>query len=102
MSATNLSDETQQRNVKDFLLLYNKLTEQCFQNCVSIFFENKIEHFEASCLESCTDRYVAFNQRLMKVFMEHQKSRQEQTGGALSPITAGISPNQSQNEPTES
>ncbi|XP_041358575.1 mitochondrial import inner membrane translocase subunit Tim9-like [Gigantopelta aegis] len=73
----NLADETHQRNLKDFLLLYNKLTEQCFNHCVGNFNNKKISGKEYECIDVCTDRYVGFNQRIMHNFVEYQGLRQE-------------------------
>ncbi|XP_064608188.1 mitochondrial import inner membrane translocase subunit Tim9-like [Liolophura sinensis] len=71
------ADDVHARNLKDFLQLYNVLTEQCFMNCISNFNQRKISADEMRCINLCTDRYVSFNQRLMRVFMEQQTSRQE-------------------------
>ncbi|XP_067663359.1 mitochondrial import inner membrane translocase subunit Tim9-like [Haliotis asinina] len=73
----NLADEGQQRNLKDFLLLYNKLTEQCFERCVYNLNNVGMSKAENDCVGVCTDRYVTYNQKLMMKFMEHQNLRQQ-------------------------
>ncbi|KAL3880701.1 hypothetical protein ACJMK2_032921 [Sinanodonta woodiana] len=73
----NLADEQSYRNMKDFLLLYNKLTEHCFNNCVANLFQRDLSKDEVECVSVCANRYVNYNQRLMFNFVEMQNLKTE-------------------------
>ncbi|KAK7097028.1 mitochondrial import inner membrane translocase subunit Tim10 B-like [Littorina saxatilis] len=67
----------QQRTMKDFLELYNKLVHHCFEKCVSNFNHAQTSPEELSCVTACTDKCITFNQRHMKVFVDHQNAKQK-------------------------
>ncbi|KAK3591778.1 hypothetical protein CHS0354_019550 [Potamilus streckersoni] len=73
----NLRDEQSYRNMKDFLLLYNKLTEHCFNHCVANLFQRDLSKDEVDCVSVCANRYVNYNQRLMFNFVEMQTLKNE-------------------------
>ncbi|GFN80724.1 mitochondrial import inner membrane translocase subunit tim9 [Plakobranchus ocellatus] len=73
--SNTLSNETNQRSLKDFLTLYNVITENCFDKCISKFNERAASQDEATCVDVCTDSYVQYNQRFMFNFMDHQERR---------------------------
>ncbi|XP_045204087.2 mitochondrial import inner membrane translocase subunit Tim10 B-like [Mercenaria mercenaria] len=79
MNNLTSAEEQNARNMKDFLELYNKLTEMCFQRCISNFNNRGLSSDEDTCVGRCVDRYVKFNQRLMLTFMEFQNAKQEAT-----------------------
>ena len=85
--AVNLEDPSNSRNLRDFLYLYNVLTEQCFERCVKRFHDKSLTKGETECANQCTDRYVAFNQKLMFTFVQHQnkknKALEEATQAAI-------------------
>ncbi|XP_060568753.1 mitochondrial import inner membrane translocase subunit Tim9-like [Ruditapes philippinarum] len=94
MSGLIGADEQNVRNMKDFLELYNKLTEMCFQRCITNFNNRGLSTDENSCVGGCVDRYVKFNQRLMLTFMEFQNAKQEATVKELEKAAAeGRTPN---------
>lgn len=73
-----LTNETQQRGLKDFLTVYNMITEYCFDKCVSKFNERAASQNEASCVDTCAVKYVNYNQRFMFNFADHQGRRQRE------------------------
>ncbi|CAL1536505.1 unnamed protein product [Lymnaea stagnalis] len=73
--ANTLANEAHQRSLKDFLTLYNTITEYCFSKCISNFNERSPSVNETSCVETCTDNYVQYNQRFMFNFVDHQERR---------------------------
>ncbi|CAG5120640.1 unnamed protein product [Candidula unifasciata] len=73
--SNTLANETHQRSLKDFLTLYNVITEYCFSKCVSNFNERRASTNETSCVDICTDNYVQYNQRFMFNFVDHQERR---------------------------
>uniref|UniRef100_A0A0B7BVW7 Tim10-like domain-containing protein n=1 Tax=Arion vulgaris TaxID=1028688 RepID=A0A0B7BVW7_9EUPU len=76
MSAT-LANEGHQRSLKDFLTLYNTITENCFNKCVSNFNDRSASSNESVCVDICTDNYVQYNQRFMFNFVDHQERRKK-------------------------
>ncbi|KAL8616799.1 hypothetical protein ACOMHN_017836 [Nucella lapillus] len=67
----------QQRTMKEFLELYNKIVDQCFGRCVSNFNQAKASGDELHCIDTCVDKSINFNQRHMMVFVEHQNNKQK-------------------------
>nr|CAD7265516.1 unnamed protein product [Timema shepardi] len=57
---------------KDFLQVYNIMSEVCFSRCVSTLSNRDISADEAQCVSLCTDKYVNMNNKLMQVYMEVQ------------------------------
>lgn len=57
------------RNLKDFLGLYNKVTELCFSSCVDNFFARDLTQDEIRCAENCVGKFTNTNQRLLQVYM---------------------------------
>eukprot|EP00795_Rhopilema_esculentum_P000329 gene329-9988_t len=81
------------QNYKEFILLYNKIAEKCFQDCVTSFNETTLTENELTqdhswltidylnstlrcgfrqieCTNKCSGKMVNVNHRLMAVFME--------------------------------
>ncbi|XP_058462695.1 mitochondrial import inner membrane translocase subunit Tim10B [Malaya genurostris] len=65
------------RNLKDFLGLYNKVTELCFNSCVDNFFDRDLTKEEIHCTESCVGKFTNVNQRLMQVYVGVQSQINE-------------------------
>ncbi|NWT05189.1 T10B translocase, partial [Mionectes macconnelli] len=51
--------------LRDFLLVYNRMTELCFRHCVCSLNYRLLTGREESCLDSCAARLVRANHRLM-------------------------------------
>lgn len=64
---------SQLRNFKDFLLLYNRITEHCFSHCTDNLFNRSISDTESSCVDKCVEKYARVNQRILGVYMEVQQ-----------------------------
>uniref|UniRef100_A0A1L8E0V5 Mitochondrial import inner membrane translocase subunit n=1 Tax=Nyssomyia neivai TaxID=330878 RepID=A0A1L8E0V5_9DIPT len=64
---------TQIRNFKDFLLLYNKLTEHCFTKCVDNFYSRNTSAFESQCVDHCFGKFTNVNQKVLGVYVEVQQ-----------------------------
>ncbi|XP_012527983.1 mitochondrial import inner membrane translocase subunit Tim10 B [Monomorium pharaonis] len=65
-------DALQQRNLKDFLLLYNQISETCFKKCANTFLSREITSNEDLCVSHCAEKYIHANHKIMEVFMEVQ------------------------------
>lgn len=57
------------RNLKDFLTLYNQVTELCFKSCVDNFFGRDLSNDELRCTDNCVAKFSNVNQRLMQVYV---------------------------------
>lgn len=83
----SLAREDHQRGLKDFLTLYNTITEFCFNKCVSNFNERITSDVENHCVEACSGNYVQFNQRFMFNFVDHQERRKRESEAAVVEVT---------------
>ncbi|NXK92470.1 T10B translocase, partial [Formicarius rufipectus] len=55
--------------LRDFLLVYNRMTELCFRHCVYSLNYRLLTGSEESCLDSCAARLVRANHRLMSAYV---------------------------------
>ncbi|XP_036600588.1 mitochondrial import inner membrane translocase subunit Tim10 B [Trichosurus vulpecula] len=62
--------QLQLRNLKDFLLVYNRMTELCFQRCVPSLHHRALDAEEEACLDSCAGKLVHSNHRLMAAYVQ--------------------------------
>ncbi|XP_039496909.1 mitochondrial import inner membrane translocase subunit Tim10B [Drosophila santomea] len=60
------------RNLKDFLTLYNKVTELCFSRCVDSLSQRDLGGQEDVCVDRCVTKFARFNQNMMKVYVDVQ------------------------------
>jgi len=60
------------RNFRDFLQLYNKMTEMCFQRCVDNTNSRKLDSEEGKCVEDCSQKFISYNNKLMQNFVKTQ------------------------------
>nr|CAB3266959.1 ZF(Tim10/DDP)-1 zinc finger protein 1 [Phallusia mammillata] len=71
VTGANVDPGSQLRNVKDFLMIYNSLTEHCFMKCVTNLNYRSMTSIEQTCIMNCADVFTKGNQRFMRIFMEH-------------------------------
>ncbi|XP_047479985.1 mitochondrial import inner membrane translocase subunit Tim10B-like [Penaeus chinensis] len=64
--------ESNVRQFKDFLYLYNSISEKCFNLCVTAFNKRDLEYEEASCVDRCVGKQVNVNHKVMSVYAEIQ------------------------------
>ncbi|XP_062983388.1 mitochondrial import inner membrane translocase subunit Tim10 B [Elgaria multicarinata webbii] len=62
--------QQQLRSLRDFLLVYNRMTELCFQRCVSNLNYRTLARDEELCLDSCAGKLVRSNHRLMSAYVQ--------------------------------
>ncbi|XP_013924104.1 PREDICTED: mitochondrial import inner membrane translocase subunit Tim10 B [Thamnophis sirtalis] len=63
--------ESQQlRSLRDFLLVYNRMTELCFQRCVADLNYRALTRQEEACLDGCAGKLVRSNHRLMAAYVQ--------------------------------
>ncbi|XP_074952923.1 mitochondrial import inner membrane translocase subunit Tim10 B [Phalacrocorax aristotelis] len=61
--------QQQLRSLRDFLLVYNRMTELCFRHCVSNLNYRLLTGREERCLDSCAGKLVHSNHRLMSAYV---------------------------------
>lgn len=65
-----MDPDQQLRNLKDFLLVYNRMTEICFQRCGSNFNYRNLTMDEERCLDNCAGKLIRSNHRLMNTYVQ--------------------------------
>ncbi|XP_074528241.1 mitochondrial import inner membrane translocase subunit Tim10 B [Halichoeres trimaculatus] len=65
-----MDPDQQLRNLKDFLLVYNRMTEICFQRCTSNFNYRNLTMDEGRCVDSCAGKLIRSNHRLMSTYVQ--------------------------------
>ncbi|XP_012705469.2 mitochondrial import inner membrane translocase subunit Tim10 B [Fundulus heteroclitus] len=65
-----MDPDQQLRNLRDFLLVYNRMTEICFQRCTSNFNYRNLTMDEERCLDSCAGKLIRTNHRLMGTYVQ--------------------------------
>ncbi|PSN38950.1 hypothetical protein C0J52_08938 [Blattella germanica] len=66
------ADTASLRNFKDFLLLFNVISESCFRRCVYTLTGRGLTDEEARCVSECANKHVKVNNKLMEIYMEVQ------------------------------
>ncbi|MBZ3879857.1 Mitochondrial import inner membrane translocase subunit Tim10 B [Sciurus carolinensis] len=56
--------------LRDFLLVYNRMTELCFQRCVPSLHHRALDAEEEACLHSCAGKLIHSNHRLMAAYVQ--------------------------------
>lgn len=62
----------QLKQFKDFIMNYNKLSEQCFSDCIFDFTTRSLTSKEDACSTNCVEKFMKMNQRISQRFQEYQ------------------------------
>ncbi|XP_036451708.1 mitochondrial import inner membrane translocase subunit Tim10 B [Colossoma macropomum] len=65
-----MDPDGQLRNLRDFLLVYNRMTEICFQRCTTNFNYRNLTMDEEHCVDSCAGKLIRSNHRLMGTYVK--------------------------------
>lgn len=65
-----MEPDQQLRNLRDFLLVYNRMTEICFQRCTSNFNYRNLTMDEDRCVDNCAGKLIRSNHRLMGSYVQ--------------------------------
>ncbi|XP_030648467.1 mitochondrial import inner membrane translocase subunit Tim10 B [Chanos chanos] len=65
-----MEQDQQLRNLRDFLLVYNRMTEICFQRCTSNFNYRNLTMDEERCVDNCAGKLIRTNHRLMGTYVQ--------------------------------
>lgn len=58
------------KQFKDFIMNYNRLSQQCFDDCIFDFTTRNVSSKEETCANNCFDKYLKMNQRISQRFQE--------------------------------
>ncbi|XP_064113094.1 mitochondrial import inner membrane translocase subunit Tim10 B-like [Macrobrachium nipponense] len=64
--------ESQFRQFKDFLYLYNQISEKCFDLCITRLHQRDLTETETACVDTCVGKQVSVNHKIMAVYSEVQ------------------------------
>ncbi|XP_061595212.1 mitochondrial import inner membrane translocase subunit Tim10 B [Cololabis saira] len=65
-----MEPDQQLRNLRDFLLVYNRMTEICFQRCSSNFNYRNLTMDEERCVDQCAGKLIRSNHHLMGTYVQ--------------------------------
>ena len=89
MAASPFNAETVAlQNYREFIQLFNKVSNDCFNSCVVDMTMAKLNPDEEKCVENCSQKMINVNHRLMSVFMEIGPPVDKQLG--LSGVGGGM------------
>ena len=60
------------RNFKDFLSIYNQMSEMCFNRCVINLNHRQLTEEEQVCSDVCAEKQMKYNNRIMGVYVVEQ------------------------------
>ncbi|KAJ8955473.1 hypothetical protein NQ318_003573 [Aromia moschata] len=60
------------QSFRDFLQLYNKMTEICFSRCIYNINSRNLDQNEVNCVDDCSPKFIKFNNKLMQNFVKAQ------------------------------
>ena len=70
-------EESGLRNFRDFLTVYNQMSEMCFQRCVVSMNSRELTGEEQACADVCAEKQMKFNNRIMGVYLAEQPKATE-------------------------
>ena len=60
------------RNFRDFLSIYNQMSEMCFNRCVINLNHRQLTEEEQVCSDVCAEKQMKYNNRIMGVYVVEQ------------------------------
>ena len=70
VNSTIMDSSEKIKNYKNFLTNYNKLSESCFNDCISDFTTEKIWKGEKNCTLKCAEKNFKGSHEILTKFME--------------------------------
>ncbi|CAF0769406.1 unnamed protein product [Didymodactylos carnosus] len=58
--------------LREYCREYNRISEQCFNDCINDFTGRAVSAGEESCIRTCLDKFIKVNQRIAQRFQEQQ------------------------------
>ncbi|CAK6983584.1 mitochondrial import inner membrane translocase subunit Tim9 [Scomber scombrus] len=88
--AVQVTESDQIKQFKEFLGTYNKVTENCFMDCVKDFTNREVKPEESSCSESCLQKYLKMTQRISMRFQEYHIQQNEALAAKAESIMGNV------------
>ncbi|KAK4942142.1 protein transporter tim9 [Elasticomyces elasticus] len=76
-----LNTRIERKQVKEFMTMYSKLVQRCFDHCVNDFTTKSLISREENCVLRCVDKYMRSNERIGERFQEQNAAMMQ--SGAL-------------------
>ncbi|KAJ5483995.1 Mitochondrial import inner membrane translocase subunit tim9 [Penicillium diatomitis] len=73
----------ERRQMKEFMTMYSKMVQRCFDDCVTDFTTKSLTNREETCLMRCIDKNLKSSQRLNERFQEQNAAMMQ--SGQLGP-----------------
>ncbi|KAI9748677.1 MAG: protein transporter tim9 [Lichina confinis] len=74
-----LQGRVEKRQMKEFMTMYGKLVQRCFDDCVQDFTSKSLQTREEGCVLRCVDKYLKGTERLGQRWQE-QNAAMMQSG----------------------
>lgn len=76
-----LQERMEKKQMKEFMGMYSRLVQNCFDSCVNDFTSRTLGSKEESCVMRCVDKHMKANERLGQRFQEQNAAMMAQAGG---------------------
>ncbi|KAL7642516.1 UNVERIFIED_CONTAM: hypothetical protein RMT77_007077 [Armadillidium vulgare] len=60
------------QQMREFILLYNRITETCSNLCTTNMHKRELGPEELNCVRRCTEKHINVNHKVMAVYAELQ------------------------------
>ncbi|MCJ1365525.1 protein transporter tim9 [Acarospora aff. strigata] len=74
-----LQTRMEKKQMKEFMTMYSRLVQRCFDDCVNDFTTKSLHTKEEGCVMRCVDKYLKGSERLGQRFQE-QNAAMMQSG----------------------
>jgi len=74
-----LQSRMEKKQMKEFMTMYSKLVQKCFDDCVNDFTTKTLHQREEGCVMRCVDKHLKGSERLGQRFQE-QNAAMMQSG----------------------
>uniref|UniRef100_A0A669QB64 Mitochondrial import inner membrane translocase subunit n=1 Tax=Phasianus colchicus TaxID=9054 RepID=A0A669QB64_PHACC len=88
--------EEKEEELRDFLLVYNRMTELCFRRCVSDLGYRLLSQREERCLDGCAGKLIRANHRLMGAYVALMPSIVQRRAARLEDGTERTAPDEAE------
>jgi len=76
-----LNSRMEIKQMKEFMNMYTKLVQRCFDHCVNDFTTKSLVSREEGCVMRCVDKYLKATERLGQRFQEQNAAMMQQGPG---------------------
>ncbi|KAI9823774.1 MAG: protein transporter tim9 [Thelocarpon impressellum] len=75
-----LQNRIEKRQMKEFMGMYGRLVQRCFDDCVDDFTTKSLHAKEEGCVLRCVDKFLKSSERLGMRWQEQNASMMQQGG----------------------